>query len=189
MMPAVLTNALSSTSVNHIPDETTCFHPVFYISDIIICIRNGIIMRSPKLNELLQYENPDVYKLYEQNYPKNKLAAKTAFQEMLKYLWLANQHEIDLAEKPHDPDLPPRCIMLRSMREIDEMWHEFILFTREYTEFCETYFGRYLHHLSNIFDTMPRSREDLINEIELLLPYIRRHLGDETLKIWFADYL
>jgi hypothetical protein len=28
----------------------------------------------------------------------------------------------------------------------DDLWHEFILFTREYHDFCEQAFGRHLHH-------------------------------------------
>src|SRR5688500_18071303 len=29
---------------------------------------------------------------------------------------------------------------------VDDAWHEFILFTREYNDFCAKAFGRYLHH-------------------------------------------
>ena len=29
---------------------------------------------------------------------------------------------------------------------VDLAWHEFILFTRCYTDFCQANFGRYLHH-------------------------------------------
>jgi hypothetical protein len=31
-------------------------------------------------------------------------------------------------------------------REVDEVWHTFILFTRDYTSFCNDVFGNYLHH-------------------------------------------
>jgi len=31
-------------------------------------------------------------------------------------------------------------------RIVDEAWHTFILFTREYTDFCQRAFGGYLHH-------------------------------------------
>ncbi|MEQ1830704.1 MAG: hypothetical protein ABL921_32435, partial [Pirellula sp.] len=31
-------------------------------------------------------------------------------------------------------------------RVVDDAWHEFILFTREYHHFCESAFGRFLHH-------------------------------------------
>jgi hypothetical protein len=29
---------------------------------------------------------------------------------------------------------------------VDDLWHEFILFTRDYRNFCRNAFGRYLHH-------------------------------------------
>jgi hypothetical protein len=31
-------------------------------------------------------------------------------------------------------------------KEVDEIWHQFILFTREYQEFCHTVFGEFIHH-------------------------------------------
>jgi hypothetical protein len=31
-------------------------------------------------------------------------------------------------------------------REVDDVWHTFILFTCEYTDFCSQVFGHYLHH-------------------------------------------
>lgn len=29
---------------------------------------------------------------------------------------------------------------------VDEVWHQFVLFTTQYIEFCHKYFGEYLHH-------------------------------------------
>jgi hypothetical protein len=34
-------------------------------------------------------------------------------------------------------------------RAVDDAWHEFILMTRTYEEFCERAFGRYLNHTPN----------------------------------------
>lgn len=33
---------------------------------------------------------------------------------------------------------------------IDTLWHEFILFSTEYTKFCDAIAGRYLHHKSRL---------------------------------------
>jgi len=33
---------------------------------------------------------------------------------------------------------------------VDEVWHAFILFTIDYTRFCQGVFGFYLHHVPNI---------------------------------------
>jgi hypothetical protein len=32
-------------------------------------------------------------------------------------------------------------------KEVDLAWHEFILFTRDYAQFCEKYFGTFIHHI------------------------------------------
>jgi hypothetical protein len=31
-------------------------------------------------------------------------------------------------------------------RRVDEAWHQFVLFTSQYVDFCQRYFGEYLHH-------------------------------------------
>lgn len=146
-------------------------------------------MKLPPLEQVLEYKNPRVLKLYVQNYPNNKLSAEQAFQETLKYLWLTVKHSIDQKNNPNDENLPYRCTMLRSMQEIDEMWHEFILFTEDYIEFCTHYFGEYIHHLPNLFDNMPVPREEAEIEVSKLLPYIYDNLGEETLEVWFASYI
>jgi hypothetical protein len=146
-------------------------------------------MKLPDLSELLEYKNAPVLKLYQQNYPENKLPGPEAFEEMLKYLWLTQKHEKDLRDNPDNPELPRTCAMLQSMREIDQMWHEFILFTHDYIEFCQKYFGLYLHHLPNIFDNMPLPRDEENAEIARLLPYIYDNLGEETMRVWFSKYL
>lgn len=141
------------------------------------------------LNRVLEYKNPAVLKLYNQKYPNHKLSAEIAFREMLKYLWLSKKHADDLPTNKDNEHFPSEFFMARSMQEIDDMWHEFILFTQDYTNFCKHYFGEYLHHLPNLFDNRIRPREEVNNEIARLLPYIYDHLGDSTLRLWFADFL
>jgi hypothetical protein len=42
-------------------------------------------------------------------------------------------------------------------RLVDEAWHEFILDTRAYSEFCEAAFGEYLHHTPETSMATPMS--------------------------------
>src|SRR5690349_8840193 len=129
-------------------------------------------MKLPSLEELLQYKNPAVLKLYRQNYPNNTLSADIAFEETLKYLWLLKKHAMEFDVRRYDDNFPTECFMPRSMREVDEMWHEFILFTQDYTHFCTMYFGEYMHHLPNIFDNIPLPRDVVEKDTEKLLGYI-----------------
>lgn len=143
----------------------------------------------PDLRELLEYKNPAVLKLYVQNYPNNKLSAEEAFTEVLKYLWLSKKHVLESTENEDNIAFPGQVFMPRSMREIDEMWHEFILFTEDYMNFCNKFFGEYMHHLPNIFDNAPRPRDVVEREIEKLIPYIWDNLGEDTVRIWFDSYI
>jgi hypothetical protein len=36
-----------------------------------------------------------------------------------------------------------------SSKEVDAFWHQFILFTRSYFDFCMTTFGQFIHHQPN----------------------------------------
>jgi hypothetical protein len=33
--------------------------------------------------------------------------------------------------------------------EVDDLWHTFLLFTRDYQDFCDEYLGRFIHHDPN----------------------------------------
>lgn len=54
-----------------------------------------------------------------------------AFEEVLRFLFLVASHDSGQLTPSHRVDL---------------VWHEFILCTRVYDEFCETHFGRMIHH-------------------------------------------
>jgi hypothetical protein len=58
--------------------------------------------------------------------------AEALFEEAKRYLWLQES----------DRSLAFPMFSLR----VDEAWHQFVLFSVEYTSFCERFFGRYLHH-------------------------------------------
>lgn len=57
-------------------------------------------------------------------------SAKSYLIECLKFL-----HLIGVKKQKLTPSL-----------KVDLAWHEFILFTRTYHQFCSTEFGRYIHH-------------------------------------------
>lgn len=45
---------------------------------------------------------------------------------------------------------------LAPSKQVDQGWHAFILYTREYTEFCERLAGGYIHHTPDDGPTGPR---------------------------------
>ncbi|MDD5267693.1 MAG: hypothetical protein PHO08_11275 [Methylococcales bacterium] len=38
---------------------------------------------------------------------------------------------------------------------VDTAWHEFILHTKEYTEYCTNFFGKYIHHTPDVAPSSP----------------------------------
>src|SRR4051812_27533059 len=56
------------------------------------------------------------------------------FRKMMAYLRRAAGTPVGLSPEP----------------DVDKMWHTFILFTREYSAFCHSKFGRFIHHVPNV---------------------------------------
>lgn len=133
------------------------------------------------LPEILKYTNDDILKRYEIDYSCNQLSAKDALRELIKFLWLTQKHEADLSASPHDEQLR---FMSGIPEEIDDMWHTFILFTKEYLDFCTESFGKFIHHAPTA-----ATERMLINKSQAdfakYLNYVQKNLGEETTAIWF----
>lgn len=132
-----------------------------------------------KLNEVLQYKNEDVINRFTVLYDIEEKEASRIFAETLKWLWLGNKVEGVFIDD--------------STLIIDEMWHNFILFTQDYESFCLNNFGRYLHHqpekrkqqewYNNSFNI-----EEHRKKLEKLYGEIYDHLGEETLLTWYEEF-
>jgi hypothetical protein len=145
----------------------------------------------PALHDLLQYKNPLVIRRFKRNYPTLADKADTLFIDMLKYLWLSRKHEIDCENGiNHAADFD--CVMHREMSPIDEMWHTFILITKDYAAFCEQYFGMFMHHIpeqgENAEISITFDETEFEKKLQLFLSYVYDHLGEETVRSWFAMY-
>ena len=79
------------------------------------------------------------------------------------------------------------------------MWHTFILFSRPYMKFCDTYFGFYIHHAPTtkaekdaMKAAIQEDREKVLaqeeQDHEIQYNYIYDKLGEDTLVKWYSDY-
>lgn len=148
-----------------------------------------MMRKLPELNDLLKYSNQLVINRFEINHPKDAYRSDELFTDMLRYLWLCEKHDFDKNNDPDNPNLQFIPVMHEEMRAIDNMWHEFILVTREYHDFCLTYFGHYLHHEPNMRENLQHSENEFIESLTLFLNYTYDVLGEETLKLWFHEHL
>jgi hypothetical protein len=79
------------------------------------------------------------------------------------------------------------------------MWHNFILFTATYRDFCEHYFGTYLHHTpaskkeklehrTQILTDVQAARKTFSDKLALLMSITYDELGADTVVKWFQQY-
>ncbi len=83
------------------------------------------------VDSFLTYRNARVISRYARDHGVSYEEAEVIFVETLKFLYLSS-----IIDTPCSPP----------SREIDEMWHDFILHSIDYVNFCGDYVGRFLHH-------------------------------------------
>ncbi len=79
---------------------------------------------------LQDYQNTPVVSRFADRHQVPMERAQELFEKMKQFL--ATYMENPQADSPS--------------REIDEIWHMFILHTKDYADFCSKYFGVFLHH-------------------------------------------
>ena len=129
------------------------------------------------LEDVLEYDNPHVVEKFASQHGLELSDSIDIFNETKRWLWFAANADI------------PSISIYPSMRVIDEMWHVFILFTHDYTEFCNKYFGRFLHHAPNVEGHGdPTDPAALKETIRCELNEMHRLLGERTMLKWFVSY-
>lgn len=152
-------------------------------------------MRLPNLRELEMFTSSEVILKYSRDYGVTEAVARMVFKETMKMLWLMVKHQLETEEKV-SPQIPEAFNVHKPMDPLDKMWHEFILFTREYHQFCNEFFGCYLHHVPcserefQAFKQRAVEQRDEFVRLERLsigvfVKYIQDNLGKETLQAWF----
>ena len=73
--------------------------------------------------------------------------------------------------------------ILTPSKIIDDAWHEFILCTKSYWEFCEQTFGRMIHHHPG------GSNEKNRDQYRQTLQLYREHFGEPDTRFWGREAL
>lgn len=134
---------------------------------------------------LMTYKHEMVISRYRNEYPNASMSAEETFTELMKYFWLCQKHASDKKHLPEDDSLNFKCAIHVEMEEIDNMWHTFLLFTRDYLAFCNKFFaGEFIHH-DPLSEKINISKEAYESELQRYLTYIYENLGEETLMKWF----
>ena len=130
-----------------------------------------------KLATLLAYRNSQVITHYSYKNPHLTCSeVEQNFEDLLAWLWL----------KTYRQSTGRSTYLFGPLLALDEMWHIFILHTEDYCNFCEMYFGTYLHHTVE-----PIGYEHQLTEEELddFLQDCFKFLGKEWVLRHFSSLL
>jgi hypothetical protein len=139
------------------------------------------------LAQALEYRNDEITARFTRRYPVSRSEADELFEETKKLLWLGTHTHA------------PKFFVTEHILAIDEMWHNFICFTREYARYCETNFGGIAHHEPTTdrerarrrvaFETNPeRVTRSFDRSWRTQLTFIAARLGLATVKRWYGEY-
>ncbi len=141
-------------------------------------------MSATTLATLLQYSNEDVLSRFTDLFEVTEAEATDIFTETKKFLYICRQ---------------PGVFIPDELLIVDEMWHNFILFTKEYQDFCALYFGGYLHHIPATKAEKSKQREQVATDIDTakkafneklarFMSVTYDQLGHDTVVKWFQQY-
>ncbi len=139
-------------------------------------------MRS--LEDTLAYRHDGVVDKLQTVYGIDAKEADDLFLEAKRWLWLQARASRDRAAGQRAPRYLP---ITPSLTMIDEAWHTFILFTRDYLTFCADFLGEIVHHLPNAGQYADHT-SDLTPVLEDMMYYVYETLGRDVLIKWYAEY-
>lgn len=137
-------------------------------------------------NEILNFNHPAVVRRFARDFPAKAEKSQQLFNDLMAFFWLSKKHSLDRRANPEDESLKFVFIMDEEMRDIDQIWHIFLLYTKDYMDFCEHYFHEYLHHLPDIVPTFEKGSFDFETNLEKFLSYVYDNLGPEVVERWFS---
>lgn len=141
------------------------------------------------MEEILNYKNEPVVRRFQKDFPQKADRAQDIFEDLMRFFWGTKIHHNEKTRSPSDKDLDFFFIMDDDMREIDHMWHIFLLYTKDYQEFCQKYFGEFLHHQPDLVPLFEQKGFEFEQNLERFLNYNLQLFGEEVLSRWFQPTL
>lgn len=143
-----------------------------------------VITADTNLIALLEYRNEDVISRFTDQFDVTEAEAEDIFAETKKFLFISRH---------------PGVFIPDELLIVDEMWHNFILFTATYRSFCDQYFGGFLHHQPSSKIEKMRQKEQVAADVAAarkafneklsrLMTVTYDQLGHETVVKWFQHY-
>jgi hypothetical protein len=126
--------------------------------------------RETKINLALSYDNPDIVAKFCDEYLIDLEIGKEYFIEVKKFLYLCANTSDRLAPSS----------------ELDKIWHTFILFTREYRQYCQQFLGKFIDHVPEVKKDNSEPRENCLTNT---ISHYENVFGELNNQIWQIPFL
>lgn len=134
----------------------------------------GVKPQSEVISQVMAYQMPNVIKRCQKDFGYSDNDMVMLEKELKRYLSL--------------------CIVVDNdyvgmySKDVDNLWHSFILFTKEYADFSHNFAGRFLHHAPEISGT--KTPDEIAEDRKGFRTFIKNYkqiFGEEVHDIWFLD--
>lgn len=130
------------------------------------------------LEEVLAYRNPAVVARFRKLFDVSHAEASALFRAVLKLVWLGARQRARGRDGP---------TIFACQAMLDEMWHNFVLFSEDYERFCLQYFGHVVaHRPTTRRRALPKKEYDRLLDYNLELVY--DELGPRTAERWYRQW-
>jgi len=145
------------------------------------------------LENALAFNGDDVIERFLRRFDVSDVEAAELFEDTKRFLWLGALARVERHEKKEN--VPSQIVIDTPMLIVDQMWHNFICFTKLYQEYCESKFGKLIHHAPTMKAQVDRMIEKAkadpdyqLNRKRIQYSYVFDKLGKETLTRWYLEY-
>ena len=153
-------------------------------------------MNLAPLEKVLAYQNEDVGSRGCEDNGVSLDDSKEIFQETKRWLWICAKRKIALDRGEIEFFNIP---LFNEAFIIDSMWHTFLLFSEDYTNFCQKYFGNFIHHYPKTHQETLKWRDRIAKDpegarlerrqsLKKVYEYLYDELGAEILLKWCEDF-
>lgn len=126
---------------------------------------NALSIQATTAFEALGYTNQRIIEKLMVDFGMDAHEASELFEDTKRFLYLCSKYPEGL----------------RPTNRLDHGWHVMLLFTREYDDFCRTFFGRFIHHAPSVPSDGDKIASDSLRKLRKLA---RLEFGEVLSRNW-----
>lgn len=140
------------------------------------CFVRPVLTDACMIDDVMSFPMVDIVKRCQKDFGYTDDDMVMLERELKRYLILCMMKEnVDISVDMYSED-------------VDNLWHSFILFTKDYAYFCNKYAQHFIHHVPRVDDTF--SHDEIVESRHKFRAFIENYekvFGEEIHSIWLLD--